>query len=201
MHHARRCVPAGAEFDAISAGQFGDAIVACFKLQQPFAHHLFGDVGVEAKVSDGKFAGMIVHFGRKIVRRRCCASATTATARNAAVAARAATVPIVPIAATVRIAAIGPTAPVVRVTTRKREPSDADRPPPPVFPSPQVVPIHRPERAEDRLKDTRVLSRYISERGKIVPSRITAVSAGKQRELAKAIKRARFLGLLPYVIR
>ncbi len=50
-------------------------------------------------------------------------------------------------------------------------------------------------------KDTRLLSRYISERGKIVPSRITAVSAGKQRELAQAIKRARFLGLLPYVIR
>jgi len=48
-------------------------------------------------------------------------------------------------------------------------------------------------------KDVRLLSRYISERGKIVPSRITAVSAKKQRELAKAIKRARFLGLLPYV--
>lgn len=50
-------------------------------------------------------------------------------------------------------------------------------------------------------KDTRLLQRYISERGKIVPSRITAVSAKKQRELAKAIKRARFLGLLPYVIK
>lgn len=50
-------------------------------------------------------------------------------------------------------------------------------------------------------KDTRLLSRYISERGKIVPSRITSVSAIKQRELAMAIKRARFLGLLPYVIR
>ena len=50
-------------------------------------------------------------------------------------------------------------------------------------------------------KDTRLLQRYISERGKIVPSRITAVSAAKQRELAKAIKRARFLGLLPYVIK
>jgi small subunit ribosomal protein S18 len=50
-------------------------------------------------------------------------------------------------------------------------------------------------------KDTKLLSRYISERGKIVPSRITAVSAKKQRELAQAIKRARFLGLLPYVIR
>jgi small subunit ribosomal protein S18 len=50
-------------------------------------------------------------------------------------------------------------------------------------------------------KDVRLLQRYVSERGKIVPSRITAVSAAKQRELAAAIKRARFLGLLPYVIR
>ena len=50
-------------------------------------------------------------------------------------------------------------------------------------------------------QDSRLLSRYISERGKIVPSRITAVSAKKQRELAKAIKRARFLGLLPYVVK
>ena len=50
-------------------------------------------------------------------------------------------------------------------------------------------------------KDVRLLQRFISERGKIVPSRITAVSAKKQRELARAIKRSRFLGLLPYVIR
>ena len=50
-------------------------------------------------------------------------------------------------------------------------------------------------------KDIRLLQRYVSERGKIVPSRITAVSAKKQRELARAIKRARFLGLLPYVIK
>ncbi len=49
-------------------------------------------------------------------------------------------------------------------------------------------------------KDVKLLQRYVSERGKIVPSRITAVTAKKQRELAKAIKRARFLGLLPYVI-
>ena len=49
-------------------------------------------------------------------------------------------------------------------------------------------------------KDVRLLQRYISERGKIVPSRITAVSQKKQRELAQAIKRARFLGLLPYVV-
>ena len=50
-------------------------------------------------------------------------------------------------------------------------------------------------------KDIKLLQRYISERGKIVPSRITAVSMKKQRELAKAIKRARFLALMPYVIK
>lgn len=50
-------------------------------------------------------------------------------------------------------------------------------------------------------KDVRTLGRFVSERGKIVPSRITAVSAKKQRELARAIKRARFLGLLPYVLK
>ncbi|MAP44908.1 MAG: 30S ribosomal protein S18, partial [Sphingobium sp.] len=42
---------------------------------------------------------------------------------------------------------------------------------------------------------------FVSERGKIVPSRITAVSAKKQRELASAIKRARHLGLLPYIVK
>ena len=50
-------------------------------------------------------------------------------------------------------------------------------------------------------KDTRLLQRYISERGKIVPSRITAVSAKNQRKLSQAIKRARFLALLPYAVK
>ena len=50
-------------------------------------------------------------------------------------------------------------------------------------------------------KDVRLLQGFVSERGKIVPSRITAVSAKKQRELAQAIKRARHLGLLPYVVK
>jgi len=49
-------------------------------------------------------------------------------------------------------------------------------------------------------KDIKLLQRYISERGKIVPARITAVSAKKQRELARAIKRARFIALLPYAV-
>ena len=48
-------------------------------------------------------------------------------------------------------------------------------------------------------KDTKLLMRFTSERGKIVPSRISAVSAKKQRELAIAIKRSRFLALMPYV--
>ena len=50
-------------------------------------------------------------------------------------------------------------------------------------------------------KDTKMLSRFLSDRGKIVPSRITAVSVKKQRELARAIKRARHLALLPYVVK
>ncbi|MEE8143767.1 MAG: 30S ribosomal protein S18, partial [Kiloniellales bacterium] len=50
-------------------------------------------------------------------------------------------------------------------------------------------------------KDVKLLQRFISERGKMVPSRITAVSSKKQRELSKAIKRARYLALLPYIIK
>src|SRR3954447_25035140 len=48
-------------------------------------------------------------------------------------------------------------------------------------------------------KDVKLLQRFISERGKIVPRRITAVTAKEQRQLAQAIKRARELALLPYV--
>jgi len=62
-------------------------------------------------------------------------------------------------------------------------------------------PFSGPSAPKIDYKDVRLLSRYISERGKIVPSRITAVSGKKQRALAVAIKRARFLALLPYVIR
>jgi ribosomal protein S18 len=72
---------------------------------------------------------------------------------------------------------------------------------PALQPPPQDLPLLRRGRAEDRLQGREAPERYISERGKIVPSRITAVSAKKQRELAQAIKRARFLGLLPYLLR
>ena len=47
-------------------------------------------------------------------------------------------------------------------------------------------------------KDIKLLTRYVSEKGKIIPSRITGVSRKKQKELARAIKRARFLSLMSY---
>ena len=47
-------------------------------------------------------------------------------------------------------------------------------------------------------KDIATLKNYISESGKIVPSRITGTRAKYQRQLARAIKRARYLALLPY---
>ena len=50
-------------------------------------------------------------------------------------------------------------------------------------------------------KDIKTLTKFVSERGKIIPSRISSVSAKKQRELSKAIKRARYIGLMPYVLK
>jgi small subunit ribosomal protein S18 len=47
-------------------------------------------------------------------------------------------------------------------------------------------------------KDAELLKNYITETGKIIPSRITGTSAKFQRMLAEAIKRARYLALLPY---
>ncbi|MDY7219501.1 30S ribosomal protein S18 [Denitrificimonas sp. JX-1] len=47
-------------------------------------------------------------------------------------------------------------------------------------------------------KDLNTLKAYVSETGKIVPSRITGTKAKYQRQLSTAIKRARFLALLPY---
>ena len=47
-------------------------------------------------------------------------------------------------------------------------------------------------------KDLNLLKQYVSESGKIVPSRITGTSAKYQRQLAEAVKRARYLALLPF---
>jgi small subunit ribosomal protein S18 len=71
----------------------------------------------------------------------------------------------------------------------------------PFFRRRKSCPFSGPNAPKIDYKDVKLLQRFTSERGKIVPSRITAVSAKKQRELARAIKRARYLGLLPYVIK
>jgi len=47
-------------------------------------------------------------------------------------------------------------------------------------------------------KDLNILKQYVGESGKIVPSRITGTKAKYQRQLSTAVKRARFLALLPY---
>ena len=70
----------------------------------------------------------------------------------------------------------------------------------PFFRRRKTCPFTGPNAPKIDYKDTRLLQRYVSERGKIVPSRITAVSAKKQRELAKAIKRSRNVALLPFLI-
>ena len=80
-------------------------------------------------------------------------------------------------------------------------PAASSAPRRPFFRRRKVCPFSGANAPKIDYKDVKLLQRYISERGKIVPSRITAVSAKKQRELAKAIKRARFIGLLPYVIK
>ena len=62
----------------------------------------------------------------------------------------------------------------------------------------KFCPFSQPGSPKIDYKDIKLLSRYITEKGKIVPARITGVSAKKQKELAKAIKRARFLSLISY---
>jgi small subunit ribosomal protein S18 len=50
-------------------------------------------------------------------------------------------------------------------------------------------------------KDTETLKRFINPHGKILPRRRTGLSAANQRALAQAVKRARYMALLPYVVR
>lgn len=69
----------------------------------------------------------------------------------------------------------------------------------PFFRRSRSCPLSGPKAPAIDYKNTKLLSKYVSERGKILPSRITSVSAKKQRELSKAIKRARSIALLPYV--
>ena len=71
----------------------------------------------------------------------------------------------------------------------------------PFFRRRKTCPFTGPNAPEIDYKDVKLLQRFTSERGKIVPSRITAVSQKKQRELARAIKRARYLALMPYILK
>ena len=68
----------------------------------------------------------------------------------------------------------------------------------PFFRRKKSCPFSSPNAPTIDHKDVRLLARFVSERGKIVPARISSVSAKKQRELARTIKRARYLALLPY---
>ena len=70
----------------------------------------------------------------------------------------------------------------------------------PFFRRPKSCPFSGQNAPKIDYKNVKLLQRFTSERGKIVPSRITAVSAKKRRELATAIKRARNLALMPFVI-
>ncbi len=66
----------------------------------------------------------------------------------------------------------------------------------------QFLPFfHRGRRSEIDYKDIATLKNYITESGKILQSRITGTRAKYQRQLARAIKRARYLSLLPYTNR
>jgi len=70
----------------------------------------------------------------------------------------------------------------------------------PFFRRRKVCPFSGQEGLSIDYKDIKLLQKFTTERGKIIPSRVTAVSQKKQRELSTAIKRARFLALMPYVL-
>ena len=65
----------------------------------------------------------------------------------------------------------------------------------------KACPFSHPNSPAIDYKDVNLLGRFISESGKMIPSRLTSVSQKKQRALSQAIKRARFLALLPYTTR
>lgn len=70
----------------------------------------------------------------------------------------------------------------------------------PFFRRRKTCPFSGPDAIQIDYKDVKLLQKFTTERGRIIPSRITAVSQKKQRELAQAIKRARFIALMPYVL-
>ena len=71
---------------------------------------------------------------------------------------------------------------------------------PPKKAAPRQCAFCRANVDEINYKDTNTLKRYLSSFGKIVPRKRSGVCAWHQRKLANAIKRARFMALLPYVV-
>ncbi|HEX7238679.1 MAG TPA: 30S ribosomal protein S18 [Longimicrobiaceae bacterium] len=66
-------------------------------------------------------------------------------------------------------------------------------------PQRKTCPICESGRRTIDYKDERTLSRFVTERGKILPRRISGTCARHQRQVGTAIKRARYLALLPYI--
>ena len=62
----------------------------------------------------------------------------------------------------------------------------------------KICPFSRNSSPKIDYKDVKLLSKYITEKGKMIPSRVTNVSRKKQTELSKAIKRSRYLSLMSY---
>ena len=62
----------------------------------------------------------------------------------------------------------------------------------------KICPFSNKDSPKIDYKDLKLLSRYITEKGKMIPTRVTSVSRRKQKELSQAIKRARFLALMSY---
>ena len=76
---------------------------------------------------------------------------------------------------------------------------DRDREKPQGFQKRKWMPVIEPGVKEFDFKDVKFLSRFVTERGKILPRKITGLNAQQQRKIIKAIKRARQMSLLPYI--
>ena len=81
----------------------------------------------------------------------------------------------------------------------KRKPKTGPGQNKPYFSGKKTCPFSGPDGIAIDYKDTKTLSRFVTERGKIMPRRITYVMPKAQRKLSVAIKRARYIALMPYV--
>ncbi|MBL0942073.1 MAG: 30S ribosomal protein S18 [Alphaproteobacteria bacterium] len=88
-----------------------------------------------------------------------------------------------------------------RDSREPRDREDSSGRPKQLFKRRKTCPFSEPRAPKIDYKDVRLLQRYTTERGRLIPSRISFVSCKHQRALATAIKRARFLALMPYVVK